>query len=109
MKDNEGALAFFAIAFLILMIVPSVMWSGYVLSIMWGWFVVPTFGLPPLHIGVAIGISSIVSFIVPRTDCQKKKDKDGDGIGAIVLKDTIKTFGKPAFFLLFGWIVKSWM
>ena len=108
MKEEKGALAFFAIAFLIAMIIPSVMWSGYVLSIMWGWFIVPTFGLPPLQIEVAIGISGIVSFIVPTSDCERK-EIDDDGIGHTVLTGVLKAFGKPAIFLLFGWIVKSWM
>ena len=107
MKGEKGALAFFAIAFLVAMIIPSVMWSGYVLSIMWGWFIVPTFGLPSLQVGVAIDISGIISFIVPTSD-YKKKEED-EGIGEIVLGGVIRAVGKPAIFLLFGWIVKSWM
>ncbi len=38
-------------------------WSGYVLTILWHWFVVPTFQLPELTIFPAIGIAMVVSYL----------------------------------------------
>lgn len=107
MKDKpSGPEATLAILFMLAMIVPSVMWRGYVLSIMWGWFLVPTFDLPLLKIAPALGISAIFGFMSP--SC-KKEDDDSDSIGQIVLKSVVKAFAIPAWFLLFGWIVKHWM
>lgn len=37
--------------------------SGYVLSVLWGWFIVPTFGLPLLTIPVAIGVMLVVAYL----------------------------------------------
>lgn len=38
-------------------------WGGYVLTCLWGWFVVPTFALPPLTLAQAIGVSLIVGYL----------------------------------------------
>ena len=40
-----------ALGWIVLALTPvSVIWNGYVLSILWGWFFVPALGLPPLSI-----------------------------------------------------------
>ncbi len=36
---------------------------GFVLSMLWGWFLVPIFGLPTLGIAAAIGISLVSTFL----------------------------------------------
>lgn len=38
-------------------------WRGIVLSTIWGWFMVPVFGLPALTITPAIGVALVVSFL----------------------------------------------
>jgi Na+(H+)/acetate symporter ActP len=53
----------FGICAIVALMVASSIWSGYVLSILWGWFIVPTFGLPMLSIPVAIGLALIVSYL----------------------------------------------
>jgi len=47
-------------------------WEGFVLMKLWGWFIVPTFGLPVLTIPVAIGMVMIVTFLAHqmRTDSE---------------------------------------
>jgi hypothetical protein len=97
-----------AVFFLVVMIIPSVMWQGYVLSVMWNWFVSPTFDIPNLKIAAALGMAAIFSFMSPTANCAKE-DANNDSIGATVLKSVLRAFGKPAMFLLFGWIVKQWM
>jgi hypothetical protein len=91
------------------LIVSAVMWRGYALCLMWGWFFVPSFGLPALSIPAAIGVSSIISFIIPSypTDYMKEKDEDEKWEGLI--KSALRNYGAPALFLLFGYIVKQWM
>ena len=44
-------------------IVFGALWRGYVLFLLWAWFVVPTFGAPTLSIPAAIGVSLIVTYL----------------------------------------------
>lgn len=78
-------------------------WEGFVLSKMWGWFLVPTFGLPAITIPVAIGICLIAAFL---THQQNFKVKSGDD-----LKDAFNAWGYgfvvSLMIFFIGWIVKA--
>ena len=41
----------------------STIFCGWVLKILWGWFIVPTFGLPILSIPSAIGFSLVIRYV----------------------------------------------
>lgn len=93
----------------VLMVVSSV-FNGYALSVLWGWFVVPTFGAPALDIVPAIGFAIMVSYLTYQThDYEVKK---GWGLGEtvvyiiIILLDII---AKPSIALVFGWVVHLFM
>jgi len=43
------------------------LYRGLALSLLWGWFVVPTFDVPSLPVIAAIGISTMVSMFTPTT------------------------------------------
>lgn len=43
-----------------LLVVGSTVFRGWVLSLVWSWFVVPTFDAPQLSIAIAIGISLLI-------------------------------------------------
>lgn len=79
----------------------SVVLNGYVLSVLWGWFIVPVFGLPALTIPVAIGIALVISFLTHQLNLN-----DGDETG---WKQLAFSFLHPLLTLLAGWIVKQWM
>ena len=78
-------------------------WSGYVLSVLWGWFIVPTFQLPILTIPVAIGISLVTHML-----CASSSSSSGD-----TSKDTatlaVGLFLVPLVALALGWIVRGFM
>ena len=76
-------------------------WRGYVLSILWGWFIVTAFGLPPLTIPLAIGVSLIAGFLTVRVSKQDEKVELFERISAIVML--------PAVTLLVGWIVTKFL
>lgn len=78
--------------------------NGYALSVLWGWFVAPTFELPTLGIAQAIGIALVVTFLTHQyTDEDDKEfsEKIGHAISASVLK--------PLIYLLIGWIAFQFM
>lgn len=74
-------------------------WSGYVLSVLWGWFMVPVFHAPALRIPYAIGIAFIAAMLTHQI---RKEDPD-------TATSVIHSIVSPAFFLLFGWIVTWWV
>jgi hypothetical protein len=85
-------------------LITSTLIKGVVLSKLWQWFVVSSFGLPPMSIAVAIGISMIVSYLTVT-----KLPKDENPSGATSTQIANKFFGFSIFYplmvLFFGWIV----
>lgn len=81
-------------------------WSGYILKILWGWFIVPIFGMPALQLAPAIGLAIVVGYLTHQYIPKVKKegnslDQMWHGLGYMALR--------PAMALLVGWIVKAWM
>lgn len=93
--------AFFAI-FLIAIV------RGWVMTVLWSWFVVPTFHLPELSIPVAIGLSLMIGmFIAKRISAEKSEQKKSSSelVGEILGVG----FGGPLLVLFFGWIITLFM
>lgn len=85
-----------AVAFVPLMIGAMVSLGGWVISVLWGWFVVPAFGLPAISIPTAIGIDSIVTYM---TWHGYKEDDSSTG------KKFLMVLVRPGIMLLIGWVV----
>jgi hypothetical protein len=84
----------------------SAMFNGYALSVLWGWFIVPTFNLPPLSVAPAIGVAMVVSYLTHQVnDCEKNEQGFLEGIG----KGLFMAIAKPLFALFFGSIVRQFM
>lgn len=81
-----------------LIITVSSIVNGYVFSILWGWFVVPTFGLAPLSIPAAIGLAMCVSYLT--YDYNDAKDPDRKWWTPMVVM-----IARPVIALSFGFIV----
>lgn len=79
----------------------SVIYSGYALTVLWEWFVVPTFNLPILSIPTAVGLAIIVAYLARDIETSSSKDRSAsDAFGEYAFK----SFIKPTFALFFGWI-----
>lgn len=65
----------------ILLAIGNSIWGGYVLTILWAWFVAPTFGLPNLSIPIAIGLVIIKNTLFVSME---KKNDDEDGITKVI-------------------------
>ena len=80
----------------------SMAWSGYVLSILWGWFIVPFFLLPSLPIAYAIGLR-LIALSFARVSA---KDVDNnDEVKDSYMKTVVIAVLLPAYCLFFGWVV----
>lgn len=76
-------------------------WYGYVLHLLWAWFIVPAFGLPAVSIPVAIGLSLVVGFMT--------KSYTHDPEGEAWWKKWARMYMRPAVALLVGWIVTKFI
>lgn len=73
---------------------------GFVVSIMWQWFVVPLFHLPELSIPYAVGLSILVGLLTyqQQPDVEKKSKTDK------IVKVLMPIFS-PLITLFIAWIV----
>ena len=88
-----------ALGLIVLMIVAYLL-NGVVLKLLWGWFMVPTLGLPVISLVQAIGIGIVISFLtqqhIPRDEDEKKK---------LLVFEILK----PVFTIAVGWVVHLFM
>lgn len=92
-----------AIAFVVAIAVATItlasILEGLVLSVMWGWFLVPL-GAPKIGVALAIGVSLIVGMLTH----QHSKSEDGEWVEKIV-----GAFLGPLLILCIGWIVHKFI
>lgn len=47
----------------VLAVIASMLLNGYAFSVLWGWFIVPVFGVPALSVMQAVGIATLISML----------------------------------------------
>lgn len=92
------------LGFLVTLVLGSI-FHGYVLSVLWGWFVVPTFGVPTLGLVSAIGLSLVVSYLTHQVPASRDTEADGERM----VQDLLFAILMSAFALAFGWIIHLFM
>ena len=95
-----------AIVGVMALLVISSVWRGYVLTLLWGWFIVATFGLPALTLAAAIGMSLVVSFLTYQGDAAKASE---GGVSERFIKAAAQSLLFPAAVLGFGAVVHQFM
>ncbi|MGW1422741.1 hypothetical protein ACWAT4_21805 [Bradyrhizobium manausense] len=92
----------FSIAFVgvVGLILITAILRGWALSIIWGWFAVPIFGLPSLSIPQAIAVSLLVSMMTHQHIPQSKDEP---------WKPLMTGLLTPFVALLIGWIIKGYL
>ncbi len=73
------------------------LWRGYVLTILWGWFLVPL-GVMALTIPMALGISTMISFLIHGTISHK-----------LTWEAYTSFWTYPLVMLLIGWVYTLFM
>jgi hypothetical protein len=108
MKDGEkavwGCIGILA-AVLTTLVVGSI-WGGWVLAKLWGWFIVPLFGLSPLTFVQAIGVNLVVSAFVASSPTKESKNQSSTEAWFRIVGVTVF---QPLTYLVMGWIVQSFM
>lgn len=106
-SDKTAASCFIGIgaaALIPLLIIVTYLINGFVLSKMWLWFIVTTFGAPVLTVPQAIGVGMIVSFLTYRAT---PKNKDSNSEWSQIIIDILSAMIAPFVTLLIAWIVYS--
>ncbi len=105
----------FSFAFLSLLVAGFSVVRGITLSILWGWFAVPIFGLPPLSVTQAIAVSLVVGFLFhqnqPETkavDLEKATDADKKAHFKLAAKRLFQPIFQALGVLLFGYVLKTY-
>ena len=75
--------------------------TGWVLSIIWGWFIVKIFGLPILSIPSAIGVAIVVSCVTHQVSTKEDDREIGEILGKRFLYSTLR----PLITLALAWVV----
>jgi len=92
----------------ILFLVPSVflvaLWRGFVLSVLWGWFIVPFFGLSPISVPLGAGLSLMIAVLtdtfIPLRDEDRVETIRYACFAGIIM---------PTIHLLLAWIVRLFL
>lgn len=79
---------------------------GFVVSVLWKWFVVPL-GLPAISVPHGIGLSTLILFMT--NDYTYSEELDSSDRNAIIMNTFLIPFGVPLLFLLNGWIIHFFM
>ena len=79
----------------------------WAITLMWGWYVVPTFDVGPLSMVSAYGIALLLLFFKPEDDSDDR-DKDFKAVCNEYSRSLIKGSMRCGWILLFGWAVISW-
>ena len=82
--------------------------NGWALSVLWGWFIAPTFGLSKLSVPMAMGLAVVVRMFMP-TDflaaAERKQVSMSGAVGMVIGGAIIAPLGAVGF----GWIVKQFL
>lgn len=90
------------IGFIALMVLGAIL-GGWALSVTWGWFMVPVFGLPELSIVPAMGIALVIGYL---TKSSGSSNKEG---GEAIIEGIVHTFVGPLLVVGIGWIILQFM
>lgn len=89
--------------------IPVLIYRGFALAIMWGWFVVPL-GVTAIGNAHALGLSALIGLFTFKLDMDKKSESD-DGEHAL-----LKAFARQVLVVIgitislgIGWLFHSYM
>jgi len=85
----------------LIVIVPIILYRGWVLFTMWNWFIVPL-GAPHISLFHVLGISVIINVLTNHSEIKKKSTKE-------TLTELCTFIGMLTAALCIGWIIKSFI
>ena len=83
--------------------VPLMIYDAFILTLLWRWYTVPTFGWRPLSTAEAFGVVLVLNYIV------HKRGRDGDSSWESIFSAIVYALLYPAALLLIGFLLKGWI
>lgn len=83
------------------------LWRGYVLSVLWSWFMVTTFNLPELAVFPAMGVSLVILYMTYHHKPNLVEDNRSDAHK--ILESFLIIFLYPLVILGIGWVYNQFM
>lgn len=87
------------------MTIATMIWRGYVLSILWAWFVVPTFEVSEISAAAAMGLSMLIGLAVMAAP----PTSDSDDVATRVAHNAAISFLTPLIALGIGWVLRGYI
>ena len=94
----------YAVAALLTVLLASIT-GGWALSVLWGWFVIPVFGVSPIGVPAAMGLTLTAQLIL-RPDYKTEPDVDA---AELFGKTVAVGFIAPLFVVFLGWVLHSFV
>lgn len=95
-----------AVIVLFLSVVPLAIYNGWVVSVLWNWFIPPTFvGMSSLSIAKAIGLTLVVGVFLNIR--QPKDETEYSSLSAEVIVALGVPLARGIVFLISGWLVHA--
>lgn len=101
MSNGDDRVRLYLSIFVTLTFIPLIMFSGFVVSKLWLWFVVPALGVSPISIPVSLGLGLLANYLCQ--NWQHTKSKSGESAKEFV-SAIITMYIRPLIVLLMGWI-----
>ena len=95
------------LTFAVTLTVFSALVNGWVLTMLWVWFITPIFSIRPLTIAEAIGIGLIISYLTYHST--KPNKSDSTDTAEIVINAVLQAIIPALTTLIFGWVVVQFM
>ena len=102
--NEEVGTGYAVTGLLLLLTLPfAALWEGFVLSRLWGWFVVPTFDARPLSAWMAAGLLAVVAIVK-----LGHRNKDTRTTKETITNAAYMMWIVPAMLLGMGWFFRWW-
>ncbi len=88
------------ILFPIITVLPVMVIQGWVLAILWGWFIVPIFNVPSIGTAQAVGFLFVTRIVSPGPAKEKTEN---------IAKTIMIAAVFPLFSLFFAYLVHAWI
>ena len=101
-RSQSNSSGGWALSAFLITVIPLTIFNGWVLSVIWNWFIPTTFdGAPVLTVGQALGVSLVVSSMV---SVARKGSRDDKSLGYHVLFGLAFGIVRGLIFLLLGFV-----
>lgn len=101
-----GVLAFLLF---IAAVVGLTMYSGFAISLLWGWLIVSTFNVPAITTVQGIGLSLFSGYFLRHVATKEFEKNDDESVAEKVVNAIGRSFFAITLFIGFGWIVSLFM